>query len=354
MPSYETSRRARGDRAVGESFVTLDSSRMGRLYETHNLHEVTDAAFRRSGFRGVPTAWKYCAATACWSSGQSSTRCAWNTGAPADPGTNKPLPGCRGMAASPSGLQGSRIELSVGGCDNTRPSRIAGISGAMNAHPLRVLIAEDNADLRDLLVTLVSAEPDLNCVGTADDVDAVIAYTAENKVDVLVLDLELQGRSSIDVLKTVRGEGSKSRLSSSPGTHIRNDSSHAGRGRGRLRAEERRLRAAARRDPRQARAHREREGAGGSAAKSSGGLPTRAGRPSAPFHVPPTLETPGCSQPQRVRVIETLMSNFSYSARMLNFSPMLAPMPAPYTRSSDSSSNSTRLSSSSSTPRVAS
>ncbi len=45
----------------------------------------------------------------------------------------------------------------------------------MNAHPLRVLIAEDNADLRDLLVTLVSAEPDLKCVGTADDVDAVIA-----------------------------------------------------------------------------------------------------------------------------------------------------------------------------------
>jgi DNA-binding NarL/FixJ family response regulator len=78
----------------------------------------------------------------------------------------------------------------------------------MTAHPLRVLIAEDNADLRDLLVTLVSAEPDLKCVGTAEDVDAVIACTCEHKADVLVLDLELQGRSSIDVLKTVRGAGS--------------------------------------------------------------------------------------------------------------------------------------------------
>jgi two-component system response regulator DesR len=75
--------------------------------------------------------------------------------------------------------------------------------------PLRVLIAEDNADLRDLLVTLVSAEPDLKCVGTANDVDAVISSTTEHKADVLVLDLELQGRSSIDVLKTVRGNGSK-------------------------------------------------------------------------------------------------------------------------------------------------
>ena len=79
----------------------------------------------------------------------------------------------------------------------------------MNPHRLRVLIAEDNEDLRELLVTLVSAEPDLKCVGTAESVDAVIACTAEGKADVLVLDLELQGRSSIDVLKTVRSAGSK-------------------------------------------------------------------------------------------------------------------------------------------------
>jgi len=79
----------------------------------------------------------------------------------------------------------------------------------MTSHRLRVLIAEDNADLRELLVTLVSAEPDLKCVGTAEDVDGVIACTAEGNADVLVLDLELQGRSSIDVLKTVRSAGCK-------------------------------------------------------------------------------------------------------------------------------------------------
>jgi DNA-binding NarL/FixJ family response regulator len=79
----------------------------------------------------------------------------------------------------------------------------------MNAPPLRVLIAEDNDDLRSLLVTLVSAEPDLKCVGTAADVESVLTSTVENKVDVLVLDLELQGRSSIDLLRTVRRNGSK-------------------------------------------------------------------------------------------------------------------------------------------------
>ena len=79
----------------------------------------------------------------------------------------------------------------------------------MTAPPLRVIVAEDNEDLRDLLVHLISAEADMKCVGTAADVDAAIATTAEQKADVIVLDLELQGRSSIDVLKAVRGAGNR-------------------------------------------------------------------------------------------------------------------------------------------------
>jgi DNA-binding NarL/FixJ family response regulator len=77
----------------------------------------------------------------------------------------------------------------------------------MNATPIRVLIAEDNEDLRDVLKALVSAEPDLRCVGVASDVDTVIANATEENTDVLVLDLELQGRSSIDVLRAVRRTG---------------------------------------------------------------------------------------------------------------------------------------------------
>jgi DNA-binding NarL/FixJ family response regulator len=79
----------------------------------------------------------------------------------------------------------------------------------MTAPPLRVLVAEDNDDLRDLLVTLISAEPDLKCVGSANDVETVLTITTEHQADVLVLDLELQGKSSIDLLKTVRRNGSK-------------------------------------------------------------------------------------------------------------------------------------------------
>jgi DNA-binding NarL/FixJ family response regulator len=95
-------------------------------------------------------------------------------------------------------------------CHNARPVlNMQANAGLMTTHPLRVLVAEDNDDLRELLVTLISAEPDLKCVGTANDVDAVLAITTEHHADVLVLDLELQGRSSIDLLKTVRRNGSK-------------------------------------------------------------------------------------------------------------------------------------------------
>src|SRR5688500_12924486 len=80
----------------------------------------------------------------------------------------------------------------------------------MSAPPIRALVAEVNDDLRDLLVTLISAEDEMQCVGTAYDVDAVIAAPAAmGGADVIVLDLELQGRSSIDVLKAVRSSGSK-------------------------------------------------------------------------------------------------------------------------------------------------
>jgi DNA-binding NarL/FixJ family response regulator len=79
----------------------------------------------------------------------------------------------------------------------------------MTAAPLRVLVAEDNDDLRELLVTIISAEPDLECVGSAADVETVLSSTRKNALDVLVLDLELQGRSSVDLLRTVRKDGSK-------------------------------------------------------------------------------------------------------------------------------------------------
>lgn len=79
----------------------------------------------------------------------------------------------------------------------------------MTDSPVRVLIAEDNDDLRDLLVTIVSAEPDLLCVGSAQDVDTVLARARDQLCDVLVLDLELQGRSSIDLLKALRRDGNR-------------------------------------------------------------------------------------------------------------------------------------------------
>ena len=49
----------------------------------------------------------------------------------------------------------------------------------MTAHPLRVIVAEDNEDLRDLLVTIISAEPDMKCVGTASDATVAMELGAD-------------------------------------------------------------------------------------------------------------------------------------------------------------------------------
>ena len=122
---------------------------------------------------------------------------AWVSGAEAEPAIPDPMMACIRLIGASSA------------CDNARPALSQVAFTRHDAPPLRVLIAEDNDDLRELLVTLISAEPDLKCVGTASDVEAVIASTTEHQADVLVLDLELQGRSSIDLLRTVRSNGSK-------------------------------------------------------------------------------------------------------------------------------------------------
>ena len=67
--------------------------------------------------------------------------------------------------------------------------------------PLRVLIAEDNDDLRELLVTLISAEPDLKVIGEAEDGECAVALAHELRPDVVIMDLRLR---TLDGLSATR------------------------------------------------------------------------------------------------------------------------------------------------------
>jgi two-component system, NarL family, response regulator DesR len=66
---------------------------------------------------------------------------------------------------------------------------------------IRVVIAEDNSDMRELLAGLLDAEPDIECVGTARRVQEVWPVVLESSAEIVVLDLQLGGESAISLLR---------------------------------------------------------------------------------------------------------------------------------------------------------
>ncbi|WP_231121487.1 response regulator transcription factor [Motilibacter peucedani] len=61
----------------------------------------------------------------------------------------------------------------------------------MSSSPIRVVLAEDNALLRQGLTRLVAAADDLDLVGTATDIDSLFALVAEHDPDVVISDIRM-------------------------------------------------------------------------------------------------------------------------------------------------------------------
>ncbi len=68
----------------------------------------------------------------------------------------------------------------------------------------RVLIAEDSDDLRNVLGKVIDAEPDLRCIGAVAVPERVTEAVAELNPDVLVLDLVLEGGTSLHLIQQLR------------------------------------------------------------------------------------------------------------------------------------------------------
>jgi two-component system response regulator DesR len=69
---------------------------------------------------------------------------------------------------------------------------------------IRVLVAEDNEDLRRVLGDLIDAEPGLRCVGRVASPDQVLPLARETSPHVVVLDLLLEGGSSMHVIRELK------------------------------------------------------------------------------------------------------------------------------------------------------
>jgi len=70
----------------------------------------------------------------------------------------------------------------------------------------RVAVAEDNDDLRVLLELLIDNEPGLECVGSTNELHEVIPLVQAETADVLVLDVELRGKSSMQALDSIHAD----------------------------------------------------------------------------------------------------------------------------------------------------
>ena len=78
--------------------------------------------------------------------------------------------------------------------------------------PLRVFIAENHADLSDVMARLIDSEPDMCCVGCADRANAVIPAVRDSRADALVLDLMLQGGSGMRLIEDLASSLPKLRI----------------------------------------------------------------------------------------------------------------------------------------------
>ena len=69
---------------------------------------------------------------------------------------------------------------------------------------IRVMIAEDQGMMRDALALLLGLEDDLEIVAQVAAGDEIVAAATEHRPDVALLDIELPGRSGLDVLPELR------------------------------------------------------------------------------------------------------------------------------------------------------
>lgn len=69
---------------------------------------------------------------------------------------------------------------------------------------IRVLLAEDNDDLRTVLAALIDGEPDMRCVGAVATPDAVPPLARDVRPHVVILDLLLQGGSSLHLIRVLQ------------------------------------------------------------------------------------------------------------------------------------------------------
>jgi DNA-binding NarL/FixJ family response regulator len=76
----------------------------------------------------------------------------------------------------------------------------------MTSDVLRVLVVDDHRTLADALCLAISAEPQMQCVGTAHGAREATALVATASPDVVVMDVRLDDGDGVDVTRTITSD----------------------------------------------------------------------------------------------------------------------------------------------------
>jgi DNA-binding NarL/FixJ family response regulator len=72
------------------------------------------------------------------------------------------------------------------------------------AHPLRVLLADDHAIVRQGLKLLIDSQPDMAVVGESADGDGVLNQATALKPDIVVIDISMPGMNGLVATRTLK------------------------------------------------------------------------------------------------------------------------------------------------------
>ena len=77
---------------------------------------------------------------------------------------------------------------------------------------IRILLIEDNRILRDGITAMINKQPDMHVAGTVDNGDRILTMLEKHKPDIVLLDLGLQSKNCLQIVKLVRKDFHETKL----------------------------------------------------------------------------------------------------------------------------------------------